>query len=169
MHPHFNLSWSLTVWGAWQWARRPGPLIYKWSANVATQSSSRSLQRVWRATLKPESAGSGPRVPAVRLHIRPDGWPGWPRALFKFLQWVKAKQWWEKEPTQYRVHWGLSTWPFSRHLSTKDPERWLVWVALWLLWLPLDMSAKLKSWRWQQGWGPGAPFPGWWQVNVVRS
>ena len=40
------------------------------------------------------------------------------RALFKPLQCVKAKQWWEKEPTQNRVHWGLSAWPFSRHLGS---------------------------------------------------
>ena len=57
-----------------------------------------------------------------------------------------------------------STWPFSRHIS-KDPERWPVWVALWLLCSPLDLSSKLKSWWWWQGRRPSAPFPGCWQVN----
>lgn len=145
-------------------SQEPGPPICKRSVNMVTQSSSGSLPRVWGATLKPELAESGPPAPAVRLHSRPDGWSGWLRALFKPLQLVKTKQLWEKEPTQNHVHRGLSTWPFSRHIS-KDPERWPVWVALWLLCSPLDLSSKLKSWWWWQGHGPSAPFPGWWQVN----
>lgn len=46
----------------------------------------------------------------------PVGGQGDRRALFKPLQCVKAKQLWEKEPTQNRVHRGLSAWPFSRRI-----------------------------------------------------